>query len=171
MVLRRAKHDHLFSWIRENGPEDTGIRKRKSKKTQKATFRYEHVGIIQEETNQEKIMNPFEKLYHEARNDPYYWSAGVTHSFAIEMTKVMKMKNVSKTDLAKKVGVSKAYVTKILKGDVNFTVETMVKFAMAVGCVIEDIKMKPMDADDDYTFIERKEGLNLYEPNHSPVAA
>ena len=53
---------------------------------------------------------------------------------------MMVEKNITKTDLAKKIGVSKAYITKVLRGEANFTVETMVKFSMALGCVIEDIR-------------------------------
>lgn len=85
------------------------------------------------------IMKSCEELYQEAQKDPSYWTAKVTHSFAISLNNMMVKKNVTKTDLAKKVGVSKAYITKVLRGEANFTVETMVKFSMTLGCVIEDI--------------------------------
>jgi len=84
-------------------------------------------------------MKSCEELYQKAQKDPSYWTAKVTHSFAISLNNMMAEKNVTKTDLANKVGVSKAYITKVLRGEANFTVETMVKFAMALGCVIEDI--------------------------------
>ncbi len=84
-------------------------------------------------------MKSCEELYQEAQKDPAYWTAKVTHSFAISLNNMMIKKNVTRTDLAKKVGVSKAYITKVLRGEVNFTIETMVKFAMALECVIEDI--------------------------------
>lgn len=39
--------------------------------------------------------------------------------------------------LAESIGVSPAYVSKVLHGDVNFTLETMTKLAMAVGSRVE----------------------------------
>ncbi|MHB8368649.1 MAG: helix-turn-helix domain-containing protein [Leptospirales bacterium] len=85
-------------------------------------------------------MKAYEDLYKEAQKDPAYWTAKVTHSFAISINNMMVEKNITKTDLAKKIGVSKAYITKVLRGEANFTVETMVKFSMALGCVIDDIR-------------------------------
>jgi plasmid maintenance system antidote protein VapI len=43
---------------------------------------------------------------------------------------VLKMNNAM---LAEATGVSPAYITKVLRGSENFTLETMSKFAMAVG--------------------------------------
>jgi DNA-binding phage protein len=40
---------------------------------------------------------------------------------------------MSKADLAEKMGCSRAYMTKVLAGDTNMTIETMVKMATAVG--------------------------------------
>ncbi len=85
-------------------------------------------------------MKSYEELYQEAQKDPAYWTAKVTHSFAISLNNMMVEKKITKTDLAKKIGVSKAYITKVLRGEANFTVETMVKFSMALGCVIDDIR-------------------------------
>ena len=84
-------------------------------------------------------MKSYEELYKEAQKDPAYWTAKVTHSFAISLNNMMVEKNITKTELAKKIGVSKAYITKVLRGEANFTVETMVKFSMALDCVIDDI--------------------------------
>ena len=85
-------------------------------------------------------MKSYEDLYQEAQKDHSYWTAKVTHSFSISLNNMMVEKNITKTDLAKKIGVSKAYITKVLRGEANYTVETMVKFSMALGCVIEDIR-------------------------------
>lgn len=38
----------------------------------------------------------------------------------------------SRTELARKVGTSPAWITKVLRGDVNLTIETMVKLADAL---------------------------------------
>ena len=44
--------------------------------------------------------------------------------------------NKSYADLAKLMGTSNAYISKIFRGDANLTIESMVKIARAVGCNI-----------------------------------
>ena len=89
---------------------------------------------------------------------------------------MMVEKNITKTDLAKKIGFSKAYITKVLRGEENFTVETMVKFSMALGCVIEDIRFLNTQTDwatissQKFSSIPPTKGIRLYEDN-SPLAA
>lgn len=53
--------------------------------------------------------------------------------FALEIRRAMTRKDVSNTVLAERLGVSKPMVTKLLRGDANVTIETMVKAAIAVG--------------------------------------
>ena len=120
-------------------------------------------------------MKSYEELYQEAQKDPAYWAAKVTHSFAISLNNMMVKKNITKTDLAKKIGVSKAYITKVLRGEVNFTVETMVKFSMALGCVIEDIRF--LNTQTDWATISSQKSssilptkvVNLHEDHSSVV--
>jgi transcriptional regulator with XRE-family HTH domain len=47
----------------------------------------------------------------------------------------MKRVGVSKSELAQRLGKSRAYVTKILQGNTNFTIESLVQIARALGCV------------------------------------
>lgn len=46
---------------------------------------------------------------------------------------VMKRERVSKAELARRLGKSRAYVTKILQGNANFTLDSLVKIAKALG--------------------------------------
>jgi len=46
----------------------------------------------------------------------------------------MDNKSVSKTQLADSLGKSKSFVTKLLKGNANMTLKTMVSVANALGC-------------------------------------
>lgn len=114
-------------------------------------------------------MKSYKEVCQEAQKDPAYWTAKVTHSFAISINNMMVEKNITKTDLAKKIGVSKAYFTKVLRGEANFTVETMVKFSMALGCVIEDIRFLNIKTDsttfssDKYSSIPQGKGIKLQE--------
>ncbi|MCB1234477.1 MAG: helix-turn-helix transcriptional regulator [Verrucomicrobiae bacterium] len=49
----------------------------------------------------------------------------------------MKEQEVTKSELARRIGTSPAYVTKILRGETNFTLDTMVKIAHALNCRLQ----------------------------------
>lgn len=54
------------------------------------------------------------------------------NGFAIELECFMRRKNIKRVDLAERAGFTPAYVTKVLRGDANFTIESMTKLASAV---------------------------------------
>lgn len=67
-------------------------------------------------------------------------------SFHIDAAKVeiseqiyqaMRNKGVTEAELSRRLGVSRAYVNKILQGNVNFTIETLVKISRALDCKFE----------------------------------
>lgn len=58
---------------------------------------------------------------------------GAKLDFAIALSRQMERAGLSKADVAKRLGVSKPLVTRILRGDSNLTIETMVRAALAVG--------------------------------------
>ena len=48
----------------------------------------------------------------------------------------MEEQKVSRAELARRLGTSRAYVTKLLGGNANFTLQTMTKVAMALGSTV-----------------------------------
>lgn len=52
---------------------------------------------------------------------------------AIEVEDAMKRESVTKSELAKRLGHSPAWITKVLRGDANPTLETMQKVAEALS--------------------------------------
>jgi transcriptional regulator with XRE-family HTH domain len=68
-----------------------------------------------------------------AQNDPAYWGERAKLDFAVELNSKMEEQKISRTELAQKVNVSKAYISKILGGYANFTIESMSKLAFAMG--------------------------------------
>lgn len=65
-----------------------------------------------------------------------------THSYRVEKTKLefvrglsrlMKLKGITNTELATRMETSNAYISKALRGDTNFTIDTMVKLTYAAG--------------------------------------
>jgi transcriptional regulator with XRE-family HTH domain len=79
-------------------------------------------------------MNPrtFPKLFQEAERHDDYWVAGAILGFTEAVTREMERQGITRTQLAKRLGATPAYVTKILRGKANFTLATMVQLARAL---------------------------------------
>jgi transcriptional regulator with XRE-family HTH domain len=60
--------------------------------------------------------------------------------FAVNLNQRMKKLGMRNKDLAETIGTSPAYISKVLRGDANYTVETMAKLAHAVNADL-DIRM------------------------------
>jgi transcriptional regulator with XRE-family HTH domain len=71
-----------------------------------------------------------------AERKPAYWAEGAWLRFTEELLALMTAQNVTRTELARRVGVSPAYITKVFRGTVNLTLETMSKLALAVGASV-----------------------------------
>lgn len=75
----------------------------------------------------------FEELYREAEKHDDYWEFGVVLRVLEELVARMESQQISRAELARRLGTSPAYVTKILRGNANFTLTSLVKLARAVG--------------------------------------
>jgi transcriptional regulator with XRE-family HTH domain len=84
-----------------------------------------------------KMGSAFRDLVQQARQSAAYWATGIALDFAESVDRLMRNKGMSRTDLAKKLGTSLPYVTKVLRGEANFTLETMAKIAMAIDATVE----------------------------------
>lgn len=69
----------------------------------------------------------------DAKKSDGYWVQNAKLGFALSLERWRRNKGLSNSDLAEKVGSSPAYMTKVFRGDTNFTIETMVKLARACG--------------------------------------
>lgn len=49
----------------------------------------------------------------------------------------MNQQGVSNAELARRLGKSRAYVTKLLRGTTNFTLESLVRIGRALSCEVE----------------------------------
>jgi predicted transcriptional regulator len=74
----------------------------------------------------------FKTLIAKARERDTYWAAKVALDFTEDLVRLMEQRNVSNAALAKKIDSSSAYITKVLRGDTNFTIETMVRLVRAL---------------------------------------
>jgi transcriptional regulator with XRE-family HTH domain len=74
----------------------------------------------------------FADLFEEAEQHDDYWVAGAILEFTEGIVREMERQNVTRTKLARRLGTTPAYVTKILRGKANFTLDTMVRLARAL---------------------------------------
>jgi transcriptional regulator with XRE-family HTH domain len=78
----------------------------------------------------------FGELIEEAKKRDAYGAAAITLEFTEGLFDLMQSNSISPKELAKRVGTSEAYVTKVLRGDINLTIGSMVKLAKAAGGTI-----------------------------------
>src|SRR5262245_35706483 len=84
------------------------------------------------------------KFVEAAERSPAYWAEGAWLRFTEELLALMEAQSVTRAELARRVGVSPAYITKVFRGTVNLTLETMSRLALAVGASVR-LHVAPID--------------------------
>lgn len=80
------------------------------------------------------MMSSFNDFIKSRENTLLYQMEKAKFNFIRNINKIMKEKNITEVDLAKNLGTSKAYITRVRTGErVNYTIELMVKVSMALG--------------------------------------
>ena len=74
----------------------------------------------------------YREFFDDARNSAEYWADVAVSEFTRDLLARMRQKSVSRAELARRMGTSRAYITKLLGGNANFTIATMVRLAMAL---------------------------------------
>ncbi len=74
----------------------------------------------------------FTSLLARARERDSYWTGRAVHEFTEDIFTLMEQRGVTRAELARRMGSSPAYVTKMLRGNTNFTIESMVRIARAL---------------------------------------
>jgi transcriptional regulator with XRE-family HTH domain len=69
----------------------------------------------------------------ERKKTDVYWVESAKLDFAMKLEKQIRLAGLSYSTLAKKIGTSAAYISKVFRGDTNMTIETMVKLTRASG--------------------------------------
>src|SRR6266496_4996090 len=92
----------------------------------------------------EQIHKEIQAALKAARETHEYRAEGASIEFTNAMLTRMRQVGVSRSKLAAKIGVNPAYISKILRGDSNFSLETMVKIANALEsqfcCHLEPVR-------------------------------
>lgn len=80
-------------------------------------------------------LQKYRELSRQAETSPAYWTDIAVSDFARELSLLMKRRNITNAELARRLGVKRQYVSKLLSGT-NVTLGTMVKLAMALDAVV-----------------------------------
>ncbi|MCF8056079.1 MAG: helix-turn-helix domain-containing protein [Desulfocapsa sp.] len=76
--------------------------------------------------------NSFKELWDNIEDDEQYLIEKNILDFTLQLHQLMEKRGVNKTELASLYGSSQAYITKIMKGNANFTLETMTKLVNVI---------------------------------------
>ncbi len=80
----------------------------------------------------------------EAQTHPAYWSHLASLEFVDQVCEQMDAQGVSSAELARRMGTSRAWVSKVLRGENNLTVASMGKLAFALGMRVTT-ELAPLD--------------------------
>jgi len=75
----------------------------------------------------------FTTLFKEARVKDSFWAETAILEFTSELYAAMERGGHTKADLARALGTSQAYITKVFRGDANFTIDSMVRLTRTLG--------------------------------------
>lgn len=96
-----------------------------------------------------------------------------THGYRVEKSKlefvrgisrVMEHKNINNAELARRMDKSPSYITKVMRGDCNFTMDSMVKIVHALG---SSIHIHVADSRADVRWVEAFECAQLADTDAS----
>ena len=92
------------------------------------------------------LRNKWEKFSKKIENTIEYKIESIAFDIAVQLYKQMEKLGINKKELAEKLGVSKSYITQLLKGKSNMTIETLIKVAEALNLNLQ-IKLVPKKLD------------------------
>ena len=75
----------------------------------------------------------FKDTFKTAKEQDEFWTELAILEFTSQISRLMQEQGISKVELANLLGTSPAYVTKVFRGDANFTMRSMVKLARTLG--------------------------------------
>ncbi|MGH8221176.1 MAG: helix-turn-helix domain-containing protein [Steroidobacteraceae bacterium] len=78
-------------------------------------------------------MGKYDRLIRRVLGSVDYWAQAAMRRFVLDLDRRMRAQSMSRVMLAERLETTPAYVTKVMRGDVNFTLQTMTKLALAVG--------------------------------------
>lgn len=78
----------------------------------------------------------YTELLKAAQEKLDYWSEIAILEFTEDLARLIAERGFTQAEFAKRLGTSAAYVSRVLNGNVNFTLASMTKIARALGCSV-----------------------------------
>lgn len=71
----------------------------------------------------------------ELLKSPDYWFEAAQNDLFAEVKQYLDRENITQTELAERLNVSKGYISQIMNGNANFTLKKLVDFFISIGKV------------------------------------
>lgn len=68
-------------------------------------------------------------------HSPEYWFEDAQNELYRQVVEFMERENLNQTELAQRLGVTKGYISQILKGNFNYTLKKLIELSIAIGQV------------------------------------
>ena len=116
-----------------------------------------------------KEVKSFAAIYKALARDPQYLAEKLATDFLFELNRCMKRDGVSNGELAQRLDVSPAYISKVFGGtSSNMSLETLAKLALALDQVVH-VHLAPCESEvkwfECYGRAHLKEGRNASHPS------
>ncbi len=108
----------------------------------------------------------FAKLGERLRKDGRLQIDEAKLELSEQIFQAMENKGISEAELSRRLDVSRAYVNKVLQGDTNFTIETLVKIGIALDC---EFKFEFIECEKDVDIIDADIIYIKDEPAKKPM--
>jgi len=76
----------------------------------------------------------FQEILNQVKSSESYDKEVLRGEISDQIACLMEAQEITKAELARRLHKSRAYVTKILQGNANFTLDTLVQLARVLGC-------------------------------------
>jgi len=86
----------------------------------------------------------YEQKLDSVRDDPDFKTHQLLLEIIDQITDLMESEGIRKSNLAERLGVSRAYVTAVLEGKPNLTIRSLVRLASALGSTV-DVKLSRLN--------------------------
>ena len=104
----------------------------------------------------EKKTAYFAEMIRKIKEAPEFRIERLKFEIAEDMCRYMDSNEVSRTELAERLGTSRAYITKMLRGNCNFTLESMDRIAAALDCELS-VRLCPEGFGPSHIFVQIEE--------------
>jgi transcriptional regulator with XRE-family HTH domain len=110
-----------------------------------------------------KMAKWFKEKLEEFKDDPEFIAEGIILKLNEKIVIKMEELNITRAELARRLGVTKPFITKLLNGNHNLTVKTMVSIAKALECeLMLDLYPKGFEQKIFYRKVTEPRDLNAF---------